>query len=169
MGVLREWVDFKPVYEALKHFEDVRLLIVGEEGLLKENIKLAEAYGVAEKVLFTGTVPYASVPEYISAMDCCLIPFNQSKVSQNSVPLKLFEYMACEKPVLSTRLPGVKEIAGGRVLYAETAEEYREQIARIMSSDGGSEHLKSNRRFVVDNYDWKSIGQRLEKILDATV
>ncbi|MGI6078703.1 MAG: glycosyltransferase, partial [Fastidiosipilaceae bacterium] len=87
----------------------------------------------------------------------------------NSVPLKLFEYMACEKPVLSTRLPGVKEIAGGRVLYADTAEEYREQIARIMSSDGGSEHLKSNRRFVVDNYDWHSIGQRLEKILDEAV
>jgi glycosyltransferase involved in cell wall biosynthesis len=169
VGVLREWVDFKPVYEALKYFEDVRLLIVGEEGLLKENIKLAEAYGVAEKVLFTGTVPYASVPEYISAMDCCLIPFNQSKVSQNSVPLKLFEYMACEKPVLSTRLPGVKEVAGGRVLYADTAEEYKEQIANVMSSDSGSERLKSNRRFVVDNYDWKSISRHLEAILEDAI
>ena len=130
-------MDFKPVYEALKHFEDVRLLIVGEEGLLKENIKLAEAYGVAEKVLFTGTVPYASVPEYISAMDCCLIPFNQSKVSQNSVPLKLFEYMACEKPVLSH---GCRRQGGSRwsVLYADTAEEYKEQIANVMSSDNGS-------------------------------
>lgn len=169
VGVLREWVDFKPIYEALKDFEDVRLLIVGEEGLLKENIELAEAYGVAEKVMFTGTVPYDKVPHYISAMDCCLIPFNQSKVSQNSVPLKLFEYMACEKPVLSTRLPGVKEIAGGRVLYADTTEEYRNQIAYIMSSDSGSEHLKSNRRFVVDNYDWKSISQHLETVLEAAI
>jgi len=158
VGVLREWVDFKPAYEALKSFKDVRLLIVGEEGLMKENIELAESYGVAEKVLFTGTVPYASVPDYISAMDCCLIPFNQSKVSQNSVPLKLFEYMACEKPVLSTRLPGVKEVAGSRVLYADTAEEYKEQITNVLSSDSGSVRLKSNRKFVVENYDWRSIG-----------
>lgn len=169
VGVLREWVDFKPVYEALKSFEDIRLLIVGEEGLLKENMELAESYGVAEKVLFTGTVPYASVPEYISVMDCCLIPFNQSKISQNSVPLKLFEYMACEKPVLSTRLPGVREVAGGRVLYADTPEEYREQIRSLMSSDDGSERLKSNRKFVVENYDWRSIGQHLEKVLDEAV
>lgn len=169
VGVLREWVDFKPVYEALKSFEDIRLLIVGEEGLLKENMELAESYGVAEKVLFTGTVPYASVPEYISAMDCCLIPFNQSKVSQNSVPIKLFEYMACEKPVLSTRLPGVKEVAEERVLYADTAEEFKEQITNVMSSDSGSVRLKSNRKFVVENYDWRSIGQHLEKILDEAV
>lgn len=169
VGVLREWVNFKPVYEALKSFNDIRLLIVGEEGLLKENIKLAESCGVAEKVLFTGTVPYASVPEYISAMDCCLIPFNQSNISQNSVPLKLFEYMACEKPVLSTRLPGVKEAAGDRVLYADTTEEYREQIMGLVSSDDRSEHLESNRKFVVKNYDWHSISQHLERVLDEAV
>ena len=165
VGVLREWVDFKPVYEALKHFRGVRLLIVGEEGFLKENIKLAEAYGVAEKVFFTGTVPYASVPEYISAMDCCLIPFNQSKVSQNSVPLKLFEYMACEKPVLSTRLPGVKEVAQDRILYADTVNEYKDQISALISSDNNSKRCKYNRKFVVDTYDWNSISKHLETVL----
>jgi glycosyltransferase involved in cell wall biosynthesis len=169
VGVLREWVNFKPVYEALKDIKAIKLLIVGEEGLLKENIELAKSCGVADKVIFTGNVPYAFVPEYISAMDCCLIPFNQSKISQNSVPLKLFEYMACEKPVISTQIPGVMEVAGCRVLYADTAEEYREQITNLISSDNMSERLKSNRNFVVNNYDWKSIGQHIETVLEGAI
>ena len=169
VGVLREWVDLKPVYEALKSFKNVRLLIVGEEGLLKENIDIAKEYGVAEKVVFTGTVPYETVPHYISAMDCCLIPFNQSKISQNSVPLKLFEYMACEKPIISARLPGVKEIAGERLFYADTASEYKDQITAVIASDTCSEQYRKNRTFVVNTYDWNAIGQNLENVLEAVI
>ena len=36
--------------------------------------------------------------------------------------------MACEKPVLSTDLPGVRAVAGNKVLYATTRDEYREKI-----------------------------------------
>lgn len=55
------------------------------------------------------------------------------------------------------------------MLYADTAEKYKEQITSLMSWDNVSERLKGNRKFVVDNYDWKSIGQHLEMVLEDVI
>lgn len=167
VGVLREWVDLTPVYQAIKKFEDVKLLIVGEEGMLKENREMVRRLGIEDKVVFAGTVPYTKVPEYISAMDVCLIPFKRNAISQNAVPLKLFEYMACEKPVISTRLRGVMEVVGNMVLYADTVDEYVTQISNVANNPELIKELGRNGRiFVIENYDWRRIVGRLEKLLE---
>jgi glycosyltransferase involved in cell wall biosynthesis len=166
VGVLREWVDLTPVYQAIRNLEDVKLLIVGEEGMLKENREIVRRYGVEDKVIFAGTVPYTKVPEYISAMDVCLIPFKHNAISQNAVPLKLFEYMACEKSVISTRLKGVMEVVGNMVLYADTVEEYVMQIRNLANNPDLAEELgRIGREFVIDNYDWRRIVERLNEVI----
>jgi len=167
VGVLREWVDLTPVYQAIRNLEDVKLLIVGEEGMLRENRELVRRYGVEDKVILAGTVSYTKVPEYISVMDVCLIPFKCNAISQNAVPLKLFEYMACEKPVISTRLKGVMEVVGDLILYADTVEEYVMQIKNLANNPELAEELgKNGRKFVIENYDWKKIVGRLDLILE---
>jgi len=51
-------------------------------------------------------------------------PFRENAIAQNAVPLKLFEYMACEKPVISSPCCS-KGGCGDRVLYASGAEELK--------------------------------------------
>ncbi|MPW38608.1 glycosyltransferase [Thermococcus sp. 101 C5] len=166
VGVLREWVDLTPVYQAIKDLENVKILIVGEEGGLEKNKKLVKEYGIEDKVIFAGTVPYTEVPQYISAMDVCLIPFKPNAISQNAVPLKLFEYMACEKPVISTELSGVKAVAGDRVIYASNKEEYREKILELYKDEELRTKLgKEGRKFIKENYDWVKIVKKMEEIL----
>ena len=170
VGVLREWVDLRPVYQAIRNLNDVKLLIVGEEGMLSENKELIRRYRVEDKVIFAGTVPYTKVPLYISAMDVCLIPFKQNAISQNAVPLKLFEYMACEKPVISADLKGVREAVGDRVLYANTEQEYKDCIKTLISSPEFANELgKRGRDFVVENYEWSKIAEKLEEIIGGVV
>lgn len=166
VGVLREWVDLQPVYQAIKSFENVKLLIVGEEGMLKENKEIVKKYGIEEKVIFTGTVPYNKVPEYISAMDACLIPFKNNAISRYALPLKMFEYMACEKPVISTELPGVRAAAGNKVIYAANENEWKEKIMKLHKDEESRRAMgKTGRRFVEDNYDWEKIVKKLDMIL----
>lgn len=69
-----------------------------------------------------------------SAMDFCLIPFKRSSISENALLLKLFEYMACEKPIISTELPGIKAVVGNKVMYAANEDEYKEKIDTWESS-----------------------------------
>lgn len=168
VGVLREWVDLQHVYQAIKSFKNVRLLIVGEEGMLRENKESVKKLGIEDKVIFAGTISYNEVPEYISAMDACLIPFKRNAISQYALPLKLFEYMACEKPVISARIKGVVENVGERVLYADSMEEYTAQIRYLINHRDSMDELGRNgRRFAIERYDWKNIVEKLDTILKA--
>jgi glycosyltransferase involved in cell wall biosynthesis len=164
---LREWVDLESVFKALKDLDkEINMVVVGKEGRFDENVKLAKQCGVSDRVTFTGMVPYSQVPKYISATDVCLIPFKANAISANALPLKLFEYMACEKPVISTELPGIKNVAGDKVMYATNEKEYKERIAELYKNEELRHEMgKTGREFVEEKYNWEKIVEKLEKIL----
>lgn len=166
VGVLREWVDLTPVYQVLKKLDDTKLLIVGQEGLYEENREMVRNLGIEDKVIFTGNVPYVDVPKYVAAMDICLIPFKDNAISHNSIPLKLFEYMACEKPVISSSIGGVKNLVGERVLYCDIAEEYDSIIRKYRTQKGSINGISDNREFVKRNYEWDLIGRNLATLFE---
>lgn len=174
VGVLREWVEFDAVLEALRLLRDrksstrpIKLLIVGEEGGKQRIVDRARALDIEHDVVFAGTIPYPDVPTYVRAMDVGLIPFNPGKIGANSLPLKLFEYMACGRPVVSTRLPGVQACAGDRATYASTPEEFAIAFGRLAASES-DDTTRSNRDWVVGNYGWPSIAAKLDGILRST-
>ncbi len=165
VGVLREWVDFEPVFAAIKKLNknDIKILIVGKEGKFNETRNLANKYGIEDKVIFTGAVPYEDVPKYISCMDICLIPFLKNKITEDPCPLKLFEYMACEKPVISTVYTSA---VGNRILYASNVREYHDAILELYHNEDMRKQLgQSSRSFVEQFYDWSKISSRVEEVL----
>lgn len=166
VGVLREWVNLEPVYDALQYFNGVKLLIIGEEGRLEENKNLVKRYKVQDKVVFLGTVPHERLPEYISIMDACLVPFTKDEISQSAIPIKLFEYMACEKPVISTSLEGIRDVIEDGILYADTPQEYRTQIMRLLDGRFSEQKVLDGRKLVCNDFSWEKIAQRLEAELE---
>ncbi|MEA3325559.1 MAG: glycosyltransferase family 4 protein [Euryarchaeota archaeon] len=169
VGVLREWIDLEPLFISVKQLSeklDINLLIVGGGVGYEETMKLARKYGLLKNAIFTGTVPYTQVPKYISCMDVCIIPFKLDAVSQNSLPLKLFEYLACEKPVISTKVEGITATVQNRVLYASNSEEYKNRIIELYNDEDLRKKMESEgRKFVEKNYNWSLITSKLEKIL----
>lgn len=172
VGLLREWVDLEPLFIAVKQLNeklDIKLLIVGGGIGYEKNIELAEKHDLLKKkVIFTGTVPYTQVPKYISCMDVCVIPFKLDAVSQNSLPLKLFEYMACEKPVISTKIKGVVDAVQDGVLYASTEEEYHDKIVKLYKDEELRIKLGiEGRNYVKGNYEWSKLALKLENVLEV--
>lgn len=170
VGVLREWVDFEPVFSALKHLEvkypNMKVLIVGEEGGYGKTKRLARKHEILNKAVFTGTVPYNQVPEYISCMDVCLIPFRANAVSDNALPLKLFEYMACEKPVICSQLTSIAQAVDGKVLYASNEKEYRDNLIALYENRQLRQRMGAEgRKFVEQSYNWSTITSGFETIL----
>lgn len=173
VGLLREWIDFEPVLAALAglggELPYAKLLIVGEEGRLSRVKDLAHNYGVGEKVVFAGTVPYTEVPDYIGAMDVCLHPRRTIPLSQSAFPLKVLEYMACGKPVVSTPLAGVREALGDTVLYASGSDELAAHVTRLYRDESLRNRLGTEgRRLVAQEYTWEQTCSLLEDILIET-
>lgn len=171
VGTMREWVDFEPVFEAVSKLNaqcpDIRIVIVGEEGGLEKTMHLARKFGVLDKTIFTGTIAYNIVPEYISCMDVCLIPFAKHKGMDTGqdgfCPLKLAEYLACEKPVISTQKTSIPE---GVVQYASNVDEYRDRIILLYNDPQlRSEMGSKGRKIVQSSYTWLSSASMLEKVL----
>jgi len=164
VGVLREGVDFEPVFAAVKELNNdghsTKMLIVGENGGLSKNKAMAQHYEISEKVTFTGAVPYTQVPRYHSCMDACLMPLKFS----NAQPLSVLQCLASSKPVISTK---PLEIPHNLVLYACDKEEYKERILQLAKNPELRQEMGSaGRKYVEENHSWADIALRLEAILE---
>ncbi len=80
-------------------------------------------------VHFTGSVPYMELPAMVRGWDVLILPYKMNDLTDAISPLKLKEYLAVGKPVISTPIPEVLKLKE-YVHIAETPEEW-EKILRI--------------------------------------
>jgi glycosyltransferase involved in cell wall biosynthesis len=81
-----------------------KLFIVGTGVLENELEEMAESFGVADKVVFTGAVPYSEVPKFMNMAD--LIVMTSSIEGQ---PRVLIEAMSCGTPAVGTDVFGIRD------------------------------------------------------------
>ncbi len=169
VGVLREWLDLESLFIAIRELAskiDIKLLIVGGGVGYDKTVEMAKDLGVLDRTVFTGTVPYSMVPEYISCMNAGVIPFRQDNVSNNSLPLKLFEYMACGVPVVSTHVSAIQKDFGQTVRFVSSTNEYVQEFMKLYQDPKLCSRLGSEGRHIVeDEYQWPAIAKKLERVL----
>lgn len=169
VGFLGDWVDLTPMFDAvsqLKNIIKLKILIVGDGPKLEEFKKKSREYDLFEDVIFIGNVPYSEIPEFISQMDVCILPFDNSSVSQHALPLKLFEYMASKKPVISSRIKAVEKTIGNKVLYYSNSNEFKNNLEELYHNKKLMEEMSiQGHIFVSKKYSWNSILDTYEKVL----
>ncbi|MEZ4597386.1 MAG: glycosyltransferase family 4 protein [Chloroflexota bacterium] len=100
----------------------VRCLIVGD-GIERERLlELRRRTGTDDgSVVFAGRVAYADVNAYYSLLDVFVVPRRQVGVAQLVTPLKPYEAMAMERPVVVSRV----EALTGMITEGETGLAFR--------------------------------------------
>ncbi len=171
VGALREWVDLRPMLLAVKELHEtrkykLRVLVVGGEEDLWQYKRFVKKNNIEKIVEFTGNVSYDEVPKHINEMDITTMPFKKTPVTDGTCPLKLLEYLACEKAAIVTRLNETKKMLGSLVLYADTKEEWKKQISLLYHDWFLREKLgKEGRAAVEKSFSWERICKELEKLL----
>jgi glycosyltransferase involved in cell wall biosynthesis len=174
MGWLYQFSGLKEVAAELAmvkdEYPDLKLLIVGEGELLHELHRIKKGYELDQLVL-VGWQPYEKIPEFIAASDICLLPAYDNEVMRHIVPIKMYEYMACGKPVLASRLPGImKEFGEGNgVVYVDKSEEALKKAIMLRDDDEALKKLGSRARSFVEKYSWDKITDSFEVILDGNI
>ena len=112
VGNLAPWQGVEYLVKAapliFSQFPECHFLIVGDGVMKNELVKLSTKLGIKDKFIFTGVVAYDRVPIYINASDICVAPFIFARNAKIGLsPLKLYEYMACGKPVVASNISGV--------------------------------------------------------------
>lgn len=172
VGYLGNWVDLETVFSVIKILKKelkLCLLVVGNGDKFNKLKSLSKKLKIEDSIIFTGDVPYDQVPKYISAADICLVPFNTGNVSQGAMPIKILEYMACSKPVLSTPITGVINTVGNNVLYYENAINLKKKLIKLVNNkDFCLELGLSCNKLIGEEYNWLKISKDFERILMKT-
>lgn len=95
----------KALPEIIHETKHLKLLFVGEGPEKPNLLSLAAHLGVSEHVKFAGSVKHMIVPKFISLADVAVGPLSLTfdPAAYGSTPLKVLEYMACEKPIVLCR------------------------------------------------------------------
>jgi phosphatidylinositol alpha-1,6-mannosyltransferase len=90
----------------------VSVLLVGEGRRKAELEERARALGLGDRCVFAGSVPFDEVPAWYAQIDLFVVPRVPERAGRMVSPMKPFEAMAMEIPVLVSDLPALVEIAG---------------------------------------------------------
>lgn len=170
VGTNREWVALPGLVDVVADLRadgyDVGLVVVGDEGGIEPVTKRASERGIADYCRFTGTVPYRDVPSYMRAMDVGTIPFLPGKISENSLPLKLFEYMACGLPVVSTSIPGVREVAADIARISDDHAGFKRELEFLLTNDDERARIgQAGRTLVEQQFSWRKQVMAMNEVL----
>ncbi len=100
--------------------------------MLVGGCSLPEDWCTLPNVRLLGQRPYAEVPGYMAAADVLIMPWNRSEWIRACNPVKLKEYLAVGRPIVSTAFPELDRYEG-LVRVGTTDEEFARQIREALS------------------------------------
>jgi glycosyltransferase involved in cell wall biosynthesis len=145
--------------------QHIYLMIVGEGELKDEYEALATQLGLQATTRFTGAKSHSELPAYYAAADILVLP----SFPPESFGMVLIEAMACGKPVIASRLPGVRSVVsdGEDGLLVEPGDVHGLATAlRTLLDDPDRRRAMGlcGRAKVEAKYAWPQIISRLETI-----
>jgi N-acetyl-alpha-D-glucosaminyl L-malate synthase BshA len=147
----------------------VKLVMCGDGPERAEAEALAARLGVGESVDFAGKQPQSKIREYLSIADLFLLP-SQSE----SFGLSALEAMACEVPVIATRVGGVPEVVEedgcGYLFEVGDVDGMAEAAVSVLGDDGKRERLgRRGREIAVSRFATEKIIPQYEALYRSVI
>ena len=149
--------------------DDVRYIIVGDGDMRKPLEQMAKSFGVDDKVILVGKVPFGKLPQYYAACDVFSLPSVNRLEAFGIVAL---EAMATGKPVVVSDIPGVMELVSGGVegLHSRPmdAKHLADQIARILGDEALAKEMgRAGRKKVEEKFRWSKVTDKVEELYES--
>lgn len=127
--------------KAMKNIENAKLVLVGPA--TDEYKEMARDLGVADRVVFTGSVPMAESPLYYSIADVLLTAYDSGGLNAT---VKLLIYMFQKKPIIASDVPQYRQIVDSETVFLAnpTPEDFGEKIKEALENQSEAERLADN-------------------------
>lgn len=135
-GCLARWFDYALVLNIARKMPQWCFVFVGYcfDGTISQ---LQEA-GLQNIILYPAQ-PYGNLPSFISAFDIQIIPFVINDITTATSPVKLYEYMASGKPILTSNLPECQRYQSV-VTYLD-GNDFIKKVSSLMTNRNNPEYI----------------------------
>ncbi|MEM2929174.1 MAG: glycosyltransferase family 4 protein [Nitrososphaerota archaeon] len=175
VGNLAPWQGVDTLIETgfliLNKIPNIKFLIIGEGNLKNKLFNKVMKSKYKDNYIFTGMVNHNEIPLFINSSDICVAPFIKKRNYKTGLsPLKIFEYLACSKPVITSKIEGlefIEQYGAGILIEPENKEDlYGALIKLIENPKLRKEMGEKGQKLIRElNYDWLFKIIEIEKIL----
>jgi glycosyltransferase involved in cell wall biosynthesis len=150
----------RSISDIVQNGNDIRVLIIGDGPEHDSLVGLRNSMGLEENIVFLGTLPNSELPRYYNECSVFVLPSRRE-----SFGIAAIEAMACAKPVIGTKVGGLKEVIDdgktGILVKPDNPKQLAEAIKRILNNDELATQLGDNaREKVLTDFNWDHIAQR---------
>lgn len=139
LGRIGDRVDFALLEYVARARPEWSIVLIGP--VWKNRQEEAKVLAARPNVYFLGPKRYKTLPTYVRGFDVCTIPHTCDELTASMDPIKLYDYLATGKPIVSTHVAGVDRFAD--VVYiGDTPEEFMAGLEAALCEDGS----KAGRR-----------------------
>ena len=166
-GHLYLWKGVQILAESSKFLnKDVLVVFVG--GTEKDENNFKEMNKGFKNVLVLGHRPHAQMPYYLKSADVLILPNSGKKNASRywTSPMKMFEYMASQRPIVASDLPSIREILNENnsvLVEPDNPWALAKGIKSILNNENLSQRISQQAYTDVKKYTWD---KRAQKILD---
>jgi len=172
VGSFRKWHGVEKIPKIAKKFENkkVKFLLIGH-GELFDYVKKIKT----KNMILLGSKPHEEIPKYLAISDILIVPFNHDYFKNSDFwwnPVKLFEYMASGKPIVSYDYKEVRKIVRDSGLLAKPGNlnDFIKKLEYLIEDENLRRKMgRRARDIVVKEYDWKIRAKETMKVYEKVL
>jgi UDP-galactopyranose mutase len=162
-GVIDERIDLDLIGAVADAHPEWQISMVGP------HVKIdPESLPQRPNIHYFGQQSYQELPRFVAGWDLCLQPFAMNEATRFISPTKTLEYMAAERPIVSTPITDVVEPYGKIVYIADGANQFIAACERALSAPAEERHERMQAmRATLANTSWDKTAHAMRSIIDT--
>lgn len=146
-GALARWFDYDLIIELANKRKDLTILLIGID--YDNSLEQYNYFKGIENVFYIGPVNYKTLINYGYYCNVLTIPFLINEMTLSTSPVKTFEYMSMEKPIVTTNLPECQKYKS--VMIGRNHEEFIEKIDEALKKQDDKDYKALLRKEALEN------------------
>jgi len=138
LGILQDRIDDNILLYLAKNNPDKSLVLAGP---VWKNFPKKKFKGL-KNVYFLGQISYSEIPALYNGFDVGIIPYKINAFVKSTDPMKYYEYIAANLPVVSTSAPGIERF-GHLIAIANNVEDFNDFVNQAIKE--GKEKRKDEK------------------------
>jgi glycosyltransferase involved in cell wall biosynthesis len=157
-GLIERWIELDLIKYMAEKRPSWSFLMIGRIAVPESEVPRLP------NIHYLGRRPYETLPAYGKAFDVAIIPYHLTQQVLHSNPIKLREYLAMGKPIVSVSVPEIDKFSD-HVAIARTHEEYLAKVDEAVANGLTAERLKSQTERA-STMTWDANLRRVIKVVE---
>lgn len=164
VGRIKKVMDWNLLLELSATHSQWSFVFVGPKAPHPEIDSVLATMSRRPNVHFLGGKPTEGLGGYPQHFDVCTMPYQLDDYTKYIYPLKMHEYLASGKPVVSAAIRSVEEFRDV-IAIAKTREEWSRALENALSSEENAPGRCAQRQAVAHEHDWEVLVNRIARTI----